>query len=532
MGDLGALLSSIFTGGIGLSQLGGGSGSVSGSAAAGAAAADPFASQRGQYQGQLASLFGQMPGVISGAGNANQNIINQLMGLSGNGTTSTLTSMFQNPQQLLGGIVGSQVPGMNAGALGSPAALQSQLSQLSSNYMDNPAIKAQYNLGLDTVQRGLQAGGYGASGEQMKELSDYGQNFASQAYQQQFQNILSSNQQAYGQNLSNTQMEAALAGQQFGQNVTAQGLLNSMQQQRFGEGLNLNSQLAGIFGQAGSLQNASSGQQISGYGNLLQQLLTGSGATTGSPATAGGILSGQFANNQQALANLGSGLAGALGGQNASGGNNLMSLARQLGNMFNGGGGGLFSSALGSGALGDLFGGGGIFGGSAGTLGTMTDVFGNVIPGFSDIGGAGYDIAGSLLGFNSGATTAAGAGAGEAGAAGAGFGGAAALAAAPFALAIGGMLGGIFGGSDNGTPFTQAQDSLAQAMLHNPQLAMQYGNAPGGDALSAYMAQNFGGGGGWTMGQYAQAQQQLQANGGSGAFFGSFLGGAEQGMGG
>lgn len=507
-------LSALLSGAGGLYQFfGGGLGSASGSATAGAAAADPFASQRGTYQGQLGGAMGTLGGMASGATAGVNPMVSGLMGASGNQTGQTLQGMFQQGP--------GQVP---QAMLGSPAALQQQLGALAGNYMDNPAIKAQYGLGLDTVTRGMQASGYGGSGQEMKELSDYGQQFASQAYQQQFQNILAGNQQAYGQNLANTQEGAALQGQQFGQGMNLQQLL-----------------MQGL-GQAGQLQLGAQGQGIGAQGQLLQSLLAASGATTGSPGTAGNILAGAFSSNNSALGNIGQGLSGLgslLGGGGAAGGggigNGLSSLARQLSNLFGGGGGG-----LGSGALGDLFGGGGIFGGSAGTLGTTPDLLGSLLGTGDLLPGAtaadfGLNTGTDLLGlFNPGTASAASAGATDVGAAAGGASagaGVAALAAAPFAIAAGGMLGGILGYSDNGTPFTQAQDSMASAMLNNPSLAMQYGNAPGGDALSAYMAANFGGSS-WTMDQYAQAQQQLAANGGAGAFLGNMFGAPEQGGGG
>lgn len=373
MGDLGSLLSSIFTGAIGANQLfGSGGGSVNGAAAAGAAAASPFGAQFSQYQPQLQSLFNQQGTDV----NTQRAAINQFI-----------------PQ-----ILGMGVPSMDAATLGSPAALGQQLSQLSSNYMDNPAIQAQYKLGLDTVGRGIAAQGLMGSGAQMKELSDYGQQFASNAYQQQFQNILSSNQQAYQQGLLNTQEQAALTGQRTSQ----------------------------ILG-AGQLEMGLQGQVLNSNQGMLQQLLAASGATTGSPATAGGILSGQFANSQQAASNLGSGLAGSLSRLLGQGGG-LPNMPSGIGNFLNdllgGGGNGLFGAGSNflSGLLGD----------SAGTaLGDATGLFGSGLFGDAGLGGLSAATGGvnaadalgsfsSLLGFNGGTTAAAGAGAGSSTAAGAG----------------------------------------------------------------------------------------------------------------
>lgn len=415
MNDLGGLLSSIFTGAIGLNQLvGGGGSSVSGSAAAGAAAADPFASQRGQYQQVLQGLPGQLQGQIGAAQGAVNPIIAQLAGIGGTGVGQQLQSMFGQPQQMLGGLINSVVPGVGT--------LQGQIDALASNYMDNPAIRAQYEMGLNTVERGLARSGLMGSGAQMVELEKFGQQFASNAYQQQFQNLL-----------SGAQANAALAGQQFSQQAIAQQMLNQMNQQRFGQGLSLQQMLAQSLGQAGNLQLGASGQQLGATGNLLQQMLTASGATTGQPGVAGGILSGQFANSQQAAANLGQGLTGTLSrllGGDGSGFGLFGNLAGRAG-----------SSLLSGGGWGDL-----ISGISPGLAGALGDMFGMSIGGvYGPATQAGLDALIGSLGFNTGSAAAAGAGtAGATGGAGAtsGLGGLASAAgvALPAAVLLGGVL--------------------------------------------------------------------------------------------
>lgn len=417
MNDLGGLLSSIFTGAIGLNQLvGGGGSSVSGSAAAGAAAADPFASQRPQYQQALSGLPGQLQGQIGAAQGAINPIIGQLTGLGGNATMQSLQGLFNQPQQMLGGLVNSVVPGVGT--------LQGQIDALATNYMDNPAIRAQYDLGLSTVERGLARSGLMGSGAQMVELEKFGQQFASNAYQQQFQNLL-----------QGTQAQAGLAGQQFSQQAIAQQMLNQMNQQRFGQGLSLQQLLGQTLGQAGQLQLGASGQQLGATGNLLQQMLTASGATTSQPGVAGGILSGQFANSQQAAANLGQGLTGTLarllGGGGGGGGGILGSLAGRAGSSMLGGGGG----------WGDI-----ISGISPGLAGTLGDMFGMSIGGvYGPATQAGLDALIGSLGFETGTAAAAGAGTAGAGggaAASGGLGGlgAAAGVALPAAVLLGGIL--------------------------------------------------------------------------------------------
>lgn len=411
-GDLGALLSSIFTGAIGAGQLfGGGSGSVTGSAAAGAAAANPFGGQFGSYQPQLQQAITGQTGQIGAVGSNISPIIQQLLGMGGNAAGTAMA--------------------------GSPGSLTSQLNSLATNYMANPAIKAQYQLGLDTTTAGLAATGNLASGKQMVELEKYGQQFASNAYQQQFQDILAGNSQA------------------FQQNATVQQLL------------------AGALGTAGGLQNQASQIGISGQGNLIQQLLAASGATTGSPATAGGILSGQFDRSQQAQANLGSGLSGVLsrllggGGAGAGGGTGSPPGLSSLINSLLGGGGadaiigslGGAASFLGAGEAGGLLGvGGGL--GSLGGIGDVSAGLGGILPGLDASGGIGSslglgDLGGIFSGFDSGAAGSA--------AAGGALGGGSAAEGAGVAAGVGSDIGA--GAASLATPFAGAGLTLGIGFL-------------------------------------------------------------------
>ena len=152
----------------------------------------------------------------------------------------------------------------------------------------------------------------------------------------------------------------------------------------------------------------------------------------------------------------------------------------------------------------------------AGSLDSLASMFGS-----SFSGGSGASAAGAGT-----------AGAGAAGVeGGAGLGGAslglAAATAAPFLLAAGGMLGGILGYSDDGTPITNANDAWANAIAHDPSLIQRFG---GGD-VSQYMQGMFGGSQ-WTPDQYQKAVNMLSAASGGGTLLGSFFGAPEQGMGG
>lgn len=110
-----------------------------------------------------------------------------------------------------------------------------------------------------------------------------------------------------------------------------------------------------------------------------------------------------------------------------------------------GGAGAALSGGVGSGALGGTVGGADALGGMLGGTGFLPSYGAAATE--AGLGAGSTAGAGGLFG---GSGAAAGAGAEGAGAAGAGFGGAgaASLVALPFALAIGGMLNGIFGGPD------------------------------------------------------------------------------------
>jgi hypothetical protein len=357
--SLAQMLSGLFSGAYGASQLfGSGAGSAAGSAAAGAAAANPFAGQNAQYQPALsASLTGQQSLNNNVAGSMSS-ILNQLLGSAGSVQgSSSLTSMLQGlaGQQtaLAPGATSTAVSGPGAAQLGSAQSLQDQTTALAGNYMDNPAIKAQYQLGLDTVNRGAAANGTTGTGGAMAQLEQYGQTFASNAYQQQYTDILNTNQQEFGQNSTNTSQTQAAQNSSFGNASTLTQLQAALQGQQFNQGLNLNQQLAGfqsanagILSSAASAENGFGSTLLNGQQGITNSLLSASGATTGSPGTAGTILSGQFGNSQTAAGNLGSGITG---------------IASSIGSLLNGSGAGSGISSY----LSSLFGSGGATGSEA-----------------------------------------------------------------------------------------------------------------------------------------------------------------------
>lgn len=391
--SLGAALAGLFSGGVGLSQLfGSGLGSVSGSAQTGAAAANPFGALFSQYQPQLQTAINQQGTNQGTATSSIDSLIQQLLGSSSNATAQSLQGIFRNPAQ------------MSAAQAGSPTSLNSQLNNLVSNFMNDPVIQAEYQTGLQSVNRGLAASGNLGSGAQQVELEKFGQQFAAEAYQQQFQDIINQSNSVYQQNAGNLAQNLGIQAQQFGQG-------SSLQQQ-------LMTALSG----AGSLQSNLNSNLLSSQQSLIQDLLQASGANSSNPTAAGQILAGAFNKNQQALANVGGGLSGLLSGLLGGGGSGGTSFGNNIGNLLNN----LFSTSAWSSASGLL--GGADLTNLLGLSGTGD--FGSAlgISGLFGTGGADAFSAGSQIGsyaglgglFDSGSAAAAGAGAAEGGAAGTG----------------------------------------------------------------------------------------------------------------
>ena len=322
----------------------------------GAAAANPFGSQSNQYYGILQQLLG---GGIAGTANQNATTQTQLLqyleGTAGinTGAQNLPTNVGTNVGALLGG---SQVstPGQQAtaqqlinnptqlinslqgGGTPLPSSIQSILSQ--NPYSLTSGEQFQETQGLANLNRSLAQTGQIGSGNQYAAAEQYGQNFASQAVQQNITNLLgaqssanqtsttnqgiqslvnSMGQNEFGNNLSLAQL---LSGQQqasFGQQLSAQQLQQSQQQGTF------SNQLAGQQLQSTQQQNTQQnlqnlltqlmgigGQQTGALESLLGPLLTATQASSSSPATAGGILSNLGVANQASGSNVASGLAG------------------------------------------------------------------------------------------------------------------------------------------------------------------------------------------------------------------------------
>jgi hypothetical protein len=344
--SLGQTLTGILSGGtaagLGISGLAGGN---LNQLQAGATAANPF----GQYStGFVPQLQQMLQGGLQTTGNnmmnselanysnmmGNQYIGTNTGGLSGMGNISTpgatgaMQGMLNNPTQMLSSLQG--------GGMQTPGGIQNILGQ--NPYSFTPGEQFQYQQGLNALQASTASQGLMGSGAQIVAAENYGQNFASQATQQNINNLFGAQQQA-------TSI--------FGANQGLQGLVNNMGQERFGNALNLgqfqSGQQQSSFGnQLGTQQLQSSqqqntaqnlgnmlsrltgiyGQNMQGQQGLLGPLLQATQASSSSPATAGGILANLGVANQVSGGNLASGLGG---------------LSSGLGNMLQGvnfGGGG------------------------------------------------------------------------------------------------------------------------------------------------------------------------------------------------
>jgi hypothetical protein len=298
---------------------------------AGAAAANPFGSQANQYYSALQQmLLGGINQSSANNFNATSNFLSQILPQQTIGTnlgsltqaantgtptqTSQLQQLTNNPTQLISTLQG--------GGVQLPSSIQSILNQ--NPYQLTSGQQFQEQQGLDSLNRSLASTGQVGSGNQFAAAEQYGQNFASQAVQQNISNLLGAQQSA---------------NQTSSTNQGLQSIINSMGQNQFGNTLNLAQLLTGQNQQnfsnlLGAQQLQSSQQQNTGQnlqnilqlmmgigqnytGNQLQQLnplLTATQASTSSPATAGGILSNLGVANQASGQNVASGLGGIANG--------------------------------------------------------------------------------------------------------------------------------------------------------------------------------------------------------------------------
>lgn len=330
-GSLGQGLGDILSGGLsaalGLQGLTGGN---LNQLQAGAAAANPF----GQYASGFVPMLQQLLGSGSGsmanmaelqamseqsflqALEPSAHIGTDIGALTGAANISTptqtgqLAALTNNPTQLISALQG--------GGIQTPAGITTLANQ-------NPAAltagqQFQYGQGLDALNRSLAQTGQVGSGNQYAAATQYGQNFASQAYQQNVQNALAA-QQSIGQTAGVNQGLQGLVNQ-MGQNQFANvgslaQLLGNQQQQTFGNILgsqqlqsqqqqNTQTNLSNLLSQLVGINSTGLNFQM----GLLGPLLTATQASSSSPATAGGILSNLGVAQQNSAGNIASGLSG------------------------------------------------------------------------------------------------------------------------------------------------------------------------------------------------------------------------------
>ena len=236
--------------------------------------ADPFADQRSQYYGALSDSVGSMEGLIGNAGSRIQGIYDN----------------FANQGLIWGGQTVSGLAGSAGTARIDPA--------LAGLGVYDPSTNFRYQQGLDAVSRGAAAGGTLGTPAQMLALEQYGQGFASTEYQNQFQ------RQATLQQLMNSTQQ-----QNFAQNATLQQLYDTEQQQTAQRAFE-------AYGLGSNVEQ----MQIAGESQLGTLLATLTGASTGSPAMAGKIMSGGFGQSQDNLNSFLRGISGMFPGAMPGGG--------------------------------------------------------------------------------------------------------------------------------------------------------------------------------------------------------------------
>lgn len=230
-----------------------------------------------------------------------------------------------------------------------------------------------------------------------------------------------------------------------------------------------------------------------------------------------------------------SGLSGLLPGYAEAGGPQASGIFTNAGGALTGAGGDL--AAAGLGGAGSALSGMGA-GSLAGTVGA-TDALGALaggtgfLPAYTGTAGAtglfggGGGAAGGYGAGTAGAAGGAGAGGGAAGGVGASGFALPALTALPFLAALYGFGSGILGKGDQGNPFTQSQEAMAQNLFNQNKQGnintLEDLNKFGGGNVQQYAQQQ--GLDTSDMQSYDKIRQQLQQQSGGGTFLGNFLSG-------
>lgn len=221
-----------------------------------------------------------------------------------------------------------------------------------------------------------------------------------------------------------------------------------------------------------------------------------------------------------------SGLSGVLPGYAEAGGPQAQGIFTNAGGALTGAGGDLAAAGLGgAGSALSGMGAGSLAGtvGGADALGALAGGTG-FLPAYTSTAGTT-----GLFGGGAGAAGTAAGGAGGGASAGLGASGFAlpALTALPFLAALYGFGSGILGKGDNGNPFTQSQEAMAQNLYSQNQKGnintlADLGKFGGGNVQNYAQQQGFDTG---DMNSYDKIRQQLQQQSGGGTFLGNWLSG-------
>jgi hypothetical protein len=187
----------------------------------------------------VASTLGLTPSDIAGLGG----ILSGVSQLSNAKDASNLSNAALNPEDPL-----------KASRAGYADQLQKLMADPSS-ITSNPGYQFQYNQGLEGLRRTMAAGGYGGSGNEAIAAEKYGQDYASNAYQQQVQTLSTLAGYGFAPQTAN-----------YGAAVSATNSANQTQQNAYGQiG-------AGLSNLVGISSNANNQSSISQLGTMLAKL--------------------------------------------------------------------------------------------------------------------------------------------------------------------------------------------------------------------------------------------------------------------
>lgn len=318
---------------------------------AGAQAAAGTEAAAGAGQGEINAATGQGQAGVTGAVQSGQAGVNA----AGQQAISGVYGATNTANQALGNIYGSQIgmmsPYLQTGATGTnalagyvnnpfqaPTAAQAEAT---------PGYQFQLQQGLQGVQQQLGATGGGASGGELKALTQYGQGVASTYYQNAFNNALS----AYNTNVNTAEGAAA-------QGLNATGQTNQAAE-NFGNQYAANTINAGTYAGNTGLNTAMYGSNLGYSGATYNAGLGEQGAQASANMGLQGAITG---GNQNMLGAEEGGNFYMQGAQGAAAG--TVGQANSYGNAINYGSNLLMGGLMGG--FGNIFNPGGTFGSSSG----------------------------------------------------------------------------------------------------------------------------------------------------------------------